>query len=64
METNKEEEMNTISVIVAMLWGGCFGFAMSRFFLRGDWGMGVLVIGMFIAIYYIIFWMIRLRFEK
>lgn len=58
-EVQGGKEMNVIRIVIAGLMGGCFGFAGIQFGLKGDWRMVALTIGLFIAIQYLILWIIE-----
>jgi len=51
--------MQTAKIILAGAWGGCFGFSIVQFF-RGNLniGLGVLAIGIYLAIWYIVCWIV------
>lgn len=54
--------MMTARLILAGAFGGCFGYAIMQFFLgKINIGLGVLAIGLFIAIFYIVSWIIDIR---
>lgn len=54
--------MNILRLVLAGAFGGCFGTATVRFFI-GDIniGLGMLTIGLFIAIFYIISWIVEIN---
>lgn len=52
-----------MKILLAMLWGGCFGYSMARFALAGDWGMVTFTIGTMIAIIYLVIWMIDIKYD-
>jgi len=51
--------MKTARIILAGAMGGCFGFAITELFMGHlEIGLGVLAIGLFLAIWYIVSWVV------
>ena len=54
--------MNILRLVLAVAWGGCFGNAIANFFKGNiNIGLGVLTIGLFIAIFYITSWIVEMN---
>ena len=51
--------MARVRFILAVVFGGAWGFSLSRFAIEGDWAMTTLVIGLFAAIFYLSCWIIE-----
>ena len=51
-------------IALGSLMGGAFGFAGVQFGFRGDWGLVALTTGLFLAILYLVRWMVDLRYPS
>ena len=51
--------MRLATGILALIWGGCFGFAGIEFARTDEWGLLSLTIGMGVAIFYLVLWQIH-----
>lgn len=49
--------------ILAGIWGCSLGFAGARFAIRGDWGMFALCVAIIAIVFYLLVWMIELRYK-
>jgi len=52
-----------LKMLLGGLWGGVFGFAGAQFGLAGNWGMVALIIGLIIAFFWLLIWMIDIRYR-
>ena len=52
-----------IQIILAGLFGGCWGYSMTQFAIEGDWAMLTLTIGLIIAVFYLVIWIIYTRYK-
>lgn len=50
--------------ILAGIWGGSLGYAGSQFAFKGDWAMLALCVALIAIVFYLLLWMIQLRFPK
>ena len=50
--------MGIIKIVLGAMMGGVFGFAGMYFGKNGDWGMVGLTVGIFIAFYLLILWIV------
>lgn len=51
-------------IILSGLFGGCWGFSMIHFALQGNWGMVTLTLGLLLAVFYVVDWMIDLKYRQ
>ena len=54
--------MKLAKIILAGVWGGAFGYTIALSITAGDWAMVALAIGMIVAIFYLVIWMIDVRY--
>lgn len=53
--------MKVARIIMAVIFGGCWGYAVMEFLMKEDWGMVALTIGLLMATMYLAFWIVETK---
>jgi len=55
--------MGKARTICSGIWGGALGFVVVRFVVLGDWGMVAFCISFGVACFWLVLWMIGVKYD-